>query len=337
MGTGGLDLPLAYQLAKKLAPIYVVSGDEPLQVGECCDAIRQSAKQNGYTERHVLNVDKSFDWGSFLEVSNSMSLFAENQLIELRMPNNKPGDKGTAAILDSILLIVCGKLDKQIQRSKWFQHCDAAGIFIAVWPVDIQHLPTWIQKRAASKSLRLSKTAVQYIVERVEGNMLAAAQEIDKLYLLYGENIVEDEAVLEAVSDSARYDIYGLVDVALSGNVYRATRVFEGLRAESVEPVLLIWVFTREIRSLLPMASAIESGMRVEQVVAKSSVWPKRKAIVSQGLKRHTTHSWQALLQQSSKIDLIIKGLKKGDVWDELLQLILGVAGVPLFGASRYN
>jgi len=337
------DLPS--QLTKKLAPIYVISGDEPLQVGECCDAIRQCAKRNGYSERHVLNVDKSFDWGNFLAISNSMSLFAENQLIELRMPNNKPGEKGTAAILeyvkklpeDTILLIVCSKLDKQTQRSKWFQQCETAGIFVAVWPVDIQHLPAWIQKRASSKSLRLSKTAVQYIVERVEGNMLAAAQEIDKLYLLYGEILVEDEAVLEAVSDSARYDIYGLVDEALSGNVYRATRVFDGLRAESVEPVLLVWVFAREIRSLLPMASAIESGMRIEQVVAKSPVWPKRKTLVSQGLKRHTTHSWQALLQQSSKIDLIIKGLKPGNVWDELLQLILGVAGVPLFGASRYN
>ena len=336
---------LTKHLAKKPAPIYIVSGDEPLQVGECCDAIRQCARENGYSERRVLNVDKNFDWGSFLAVSNSMSLFAERQLIELRMPASKPGDKGTEALLeyveklpeDSMLLVICSKLDKQSQRSKWFQQCEAAGVFIAVWPVELQQLPAWIHKRAANKSLNLSKTAINYIVERVEGNMLAAAQELDKLHLLFGNNAVDDEAVYEAVSDSARYDIYGLVDVALSGNIDRTTRMIEGLRAESVEPVLLVWVFSREIRSLLPLANAVENGMRVEQVVAKSSVWPKRKALVSQALQRHSSNAWQIMLQQCSKIDLTIKGLSKGDVWDELLQLILGVAGVPLFAASRYN
>ena len=161
--------------------------------------------------------------------------------------------------------------------------------------------------------------------------MLAAAQEIDKLHLLYGTTEIDDQAVLEAVSDSARYDVYGLVDAALSGDIKRVERMLLGLRAEGVEPVLIVWALAREIRSILPMASTVERGTRAEQAVAQSHVWPKRKPLVIAGLKRHNLQSWQDLLQHAGKIDRIIKGLMAGNVWDELLQLALGVAGVHLF------
>ncbi|WP_455220444.1 DNA polymerase III subunit delta [Kaarinaea lacus] len=330
------------KLTQRLAPVYIVAGDEPLQSGEACDAIRAAAKQENFTERHVLHVEKGFDWDNFLTISNSLSLFAERQLIELRMPGGKPGDKGAAALIeyaqnppaDSILLIVTAKLDKSSQRSKWFSQLEKTGVFIAVWPIETRQLPGWIQQRARTKAMKLTPAAVQLIVDRVEGNMLAAAQELDKLYLLYGSSQIDEQAVLEAVSDSARYDIYSLVDIALSGDVKRIPRMLDGLRGEGVDPVLLNWALARELRSMHSLSLSVSRGLRVEQVVAQAGVWQKRKSIVTAGLKRHVTTSWQEMLLQANKIDRIIKGLAAGNVWDELLQLAMGIAGVSLFTKS---
>ncbi|MGD8566562.1 MAG: DNA polymerase III subunit delta [Gammaproteobacteria bacterium] len=330
---------LKNHLSGNLAPVYVVSGDEPLQQGEACDAIRAAARQQNFTERNVFHVEKGFDWDSFLAMGNSLSLFADRQLIELRMPNGKPGDKGSKALLeyaqnpspDSILLVITGKLDKQTQRSKWFTQLESAGVFIAVWPIATRQLAGWTQQRARSRGMKLTPAAVQVIVDRVEGNMLAAAQEIDKLQLLFGSSEIDEHAVMEAVSDSARYDIYGLVDVALSGDVNRVTRMVDGLRAEGVEPILASWALAREIRALYHMSLAVARGSRPEQAVAQARVWPQRKAFVTQALKRHNVASWQAMLQHAAKIDRIIKGLAAGNVWDELLQLSLGMAGIALF------
>ena len=330
---------LQSHLAQRLAPVYIVAGDEPLQLGEACDAIRAEARQQGFTERHVLHVERGFDWDNFLAISNSLSLFADRQLIELRMPGGKPGDKGSKALVefaqspspDTVLILSTGKLDKQTQRSKWFSQLEKVGAFITVWPVETKQLAGWVQQRVRAKGMKLTSAAVQLIVERVEGNMLAAAQEIDKLYLLYGASEIDEQAVLDAVSDSARYDVYNLVDVALSGDSKRVTRMIDGLRAEGAEPVLLIWALARELRTMYAMAMKVSQGIRVEQVVAQAGVWPKRKPVVTAGLKRNKLASWQDMLQHANKIDRIIKGLSAGDVWDELLQLALGIAGVSLF------
>ena len=331
---------LQTNLAQRLAPLYIIAGDEPLQLGEACDAVRAAAKQQGFTERHVLHAERGFDWDSFLAISNSLSLFADRQLIELRMPGGKPGDRGAKALLeyaqnpapDSVLVLVTGKLDKQTQRSKWFSQLEKIGVFVAVWPVEARQLAGWIQQRVRSKGMKLTPTAVQLIVERVEGNMLAAAQEIDKLYLLCGSTEIDEQSVLDAVSDSARYDVYNLVDVALSGDVKRVTRMIDGLRAEGVEAILITWALAREIRAMYTMAMKVRQGVRAEQVVAaQASVWPKRKPLVTTGLKRHSAESWQDMLQHANRIDRIIKGLSVGNVWDELLQLTLGMAGVRLF------
>ena len=330
---------LQTHLAQRLAPVYVVGGDEPLQLGEACDAIRTAARQQGFTERHVLHAERGFDWDSFFAVSNSLSLFADRQLIKLRMPGGKPGDKGAKALVeyaqnpspDTVLILSTGKLDKQSQRSKWFSHLEKVGVFVQVWPVETKQLAGWIMQRVRAKGMKLNPTAVQLIVDRVEGNMLAAAQEIDKLYLLFGATEIDEQAVIDAVSDSARYDVYSLVDVALSGDGKRVMRMTDGLRAEGVEPVLLTWALAREIRTMYTMAMKVSQGMRAEQVVAQAGVWPKRKSVVTAGLKRHRLASWQDMLQHANRIDRIIKGLSAGNVWDELLQLALDIAGVRLF------
>lgn len=330
---------LGSALSQQLRAIYVVSGDEPLQLNEACDEIRAAAKSQGYTERHVLYVDKNFDWEQFLAISNSMSLFAERQLIELRMPGSKPGDKGARVLAeyaenpspDSVVMIVSGKIEKQAQRSKWFTQVEKNAVFVQVWPIELSQLAGWIQRRARSKGMKLTPSAVQFMVERVEGNMLAASQELDKLYLLHGKVEIDDHAVAEAVSDSARYDLFGFVDTTLSGDTKRVARVLQGLRGEGVEPVLVIWALTRELRSLIPLAASVANGMRPEQAVAQPSIWPKRKPLVLAALKRHTVSDLQQILRQASKIDRIIKGLSAGNVWDELLQLSLALAGVKLF------
>ncbi|WP_455375365.1 DNA polymerase III subunit delta [Kaarinaea lacus] len=326
-------------LARQLHAMYIVSGDEPLQQNEVCDAIRAAAKKQNYTERHVLNVDKGFDWEQFLAISNSMSLFADRQLIELRMPTGKPGDVGTKVLTeyaenpspDCVVVLICGKIEKQTQKTKWFTQLEGNAVFIQIWPIEVGQLSGWIQNRARSKGMKLTPAAVQFMVDSLEGNMLAASQELDKLFLLYGDTEIDDDAVIDAVSDSARYDLFGLVDTSLSGDAKRVARMMHGLRGEGVEPVLVTWALSREIRSLIPMAVSVSSGKRPEQVVSHPSVWAKRKPLVAAALKRHSATNLQHMLQHAAKIDRIIKGLSAGNVWDELLQLALSLAGVQLF------
>jgi len=328
-------------LTQKLHAIYFVSGDEPLQQNEVCDAIRAAARQQNYTERHVLHVDKNFDWEQFLALSNSMSLFADRQLIELRMASAKPGDKGAKVLEeyaaspspDCIVLITSGKIEKQAQKAKWFTQLEKTAVFIQIWPVEVNQLSGWIQRRARSKGMKLTPTAVQFMVDRVEGNLLAASQELDKLYLLYGNSEIDDNAVIDAVSDSARYDLFGFADACLSGDSRRVVRMIQGLQGEGVEPVLVNWALSREIRGLIPLAISVANGQRPEQVVSHPSVWPKRKPLVAAALKRHSVANLQHMLQHDAKIDRIIKGLSAGNVWDELLQLALGLAGVTMFPA----
>jgi len=341
------DLPSQLTAASNNAmlPIYIVGGDEPLQVGEACHAIRHQAHAQGYNERHVLHVDKSFDWQSFYAISNSYSLFSDRQLIELRIPTAKPGDKGAKALVqyaqnppeDSLLLVILGKVDQQTQRSKWFSALDKQGCFVPIWPVEAGRLPAWVNQRMRNKGMQPTPAAVQLLVDRVEGNLLAAAQEIDKLFLLFGDKSIDEQAVIESVADSARFDIYSLVDVALLGDVNRVTRMMDGLKAEGAETVLTLWALTREIRAMHAMALKVAAGSRVEQVVAQGRVWAKRKQAVTDGLKRHKPQNWELMLQQSCRTDRIIKGVSSGNVWNELLQLTLMMAGIRLFKTSAVS
>lgn len=330
---------LSPQLQHGLLPVYIISGDEPLQLGEACDAVRQQARQQGFSEREVMHVEKGFDWEQFLAASNSLSLFAEQRLMELRLPTGKPGDKGSKALQeyarnpapDTVLLLICGKIEKAAQNSKWYKALDKVGAGVQVWPVEAKMLPQWIKRRMQAKGLQPTVEAVDLLAERVEGNLLAAAQEIEKLLLLYGKGPIDFDAMADSVADNARYDIYALVDAALSGDSKRVVRMLMGLQAEGAETVLLLWALSREIRTLQAMAKQLETGERLEQVMAKARVWPKRKPWVTAGLRRHKSGVWMRLLQKAAAVDLIIKGRKTGNVWDELLQLALDIAGVRLF------
>jgi DNA polymerase-3 subunit delta len=331
---------LEAQLKQGLLPIYFLSGDEPLQLGEAADAVRRHAREQGYTEREVLDVDKSFEWNTLLAESQSMSLFAERKIIDLRLPSGKPGKEGGAALLeyaqrppeDTVLLVTSGKIDKRSQSAKWFQAMDKAGATLQVWPVEVADMPNWLDRRLRSRGLQPDKEAVRLIAERVEGNLLAAAQEVEKLLLLQGEGPLSAEQAEAAVSDSARFDVFGLVDAALAADVPRLTRMLDGLRGEGVEPILVLWALSREIRSLADMAGQLQAGKAMDAVLARA--WGKRKGPVRAGLQRHNQARWQQMLRRAARLDRVIKGAAAGNAWDELLQLTLLMAGVQLFRSA---
>ena len=326
---------LSSHFKQGLAPIYIVSGDETLLVQEACDVIRAQMRVNDFNSREILNVDKSFDWSQLLMLSNSLSLFAERKLIELRIPTGKPGDAGRKALAeyvanppeDTVLLIVMGKLDKSALNTKWFKALEVAGVFIQIWPVEAKQLPGWIMQRVNKKGMKLGHDAIQVLAERVEGNLLAAMQELEKLFLLYGIENISVEQVNQAVADSARFNVFGLVDSALEGDSARTVRILNGLRSEGVEPVLILWALSREIRGLVGMADDIRSGIGMDQAMRQHGIWQKRQVLVQYGLKRFNAGQWQRLLAFTGRIDRTCKGMMAGNVWDELLQLVVLMTG----------
>jgi DNA polymerase-3 subunit delta len=326
---------LTAHLQRSLAPVYFIHGDETLLVNECADAVRAAARSQGYNERQVFSAEAGFDWNSLLAASDSLSLFAERRILELRLPSGKPGKEGTQILRDyaerpapdTLLLIISGKLESAARRGKWVLALEQAGVAIAVWPVEAAQLPAWIDRRMRAHGMRASRDALQLIAERVEGNLLAAAQEIEKLYLLHGAAELDVDGVAELVADSARYDVFGLVDAALAGDAAHALRILAGLRAEGVDPVLVLWALAREIRTLAQMTRELQ-GSGLAQVLAAYRVWDKRKPLLSAALQRIRGRQWWQLLQRCARLDRVVKGRAAGSAWDELLQLILSLAGV---------
>ena len=330
-------------LSRNLLPIYMVTGDEPLLVQEACDAIRAAARQAGCAEREVHHVEKGFDWQGFLQSGDAMSLFSDRKLIELRLPTGKPGDAGSKAFVayadrpseDDILLIQSGKVEAASRKTKWYKALDKAGAIIPVWPVDIKQMPGWAMRRMKEKGLQPTQEAVALLVERVEGNLLACTQEIEKLLLSRGAGPIDVDAVASGVADSSRFDIFKLVDGALAGDAARTSRIVYGLKGEGIEPVLVLWALSREIRTMASMAFELRQGSNIGQVLAKYRVWDNRKPLIQSGLKCHSLTEWQAMLQQAGAIDAMVKGRKTGNVWDELLELSLWLGGMRLHAGSR--
>ena len=330
---------LGKHLQGSLAPVYVVSGDEHLLCQEACDAIRAACRQQAFSERQVLSVESGFDWGQLLEAGANLSLFAEKRLLELRIPNGKPGDKGAAALLhylarpaeDTVLLISLPKLDGSTQKTKWAKALiDGKDVqFLQVWPVDAAQLPQWIRQRLAQAGLAADQEAVELIAARIEGNLLAAAQEIEKLKLLAEDGRVTADTVQAAVADSARYDVFGLIDAALQGHPEHSLRMLEGLRGEGIEAPVILWALARELRLLANIAQQYAQGVPLERAFsqARPPVWDKRRPLVSKALQRHDVAGWQRLLMAAQLIDEQIKGQAEGDPWIGLSNLCLQLSG----------
>lgn len=323
-------------LQQPLLPIYWVSGDEPFQVDEACRRLRETAVAQGYLEREVQHAERGFDWAQLRQSADSLSLFAERKMIELRLPSGKPGKEGSKVLqdfaanppADTLLLVISGKLDSSAQKSKWFTALERGGAWLAIWPVDRSRLPQWVAQRMKLRDMTASPEALRLLSDRIEGNLLAADQELEKLRLLYGPGKLDLPQVQAAVTDSARFDIFDLVDTALVGDTDRVSRTLFGLRAEGLEPVLVLWALTREIRSLAQMAEQVVGGASPEQAMASLRVWDKRKPLIRKALLRSET-DWEALLATCGSLDRLAKGQQAGRVWDELLELALAMAGKP--------
>lgn len=326
---------LAAHLERELRPLYVLYGDDPLLVLEAADAIRARARASGYTEREVLTVLPQFDWGSLLAAGGNLSLFGDRKLIDLRIPTGKPGKEGSAALQqwcqhlspDNLLLITLPELDWREEKAAWFTTLLNAGVAIKLIAPGLLELPSWIAGRLRRQQQTVDMDGLKFIAERVEGNLLAAHQEIMKLGLLYPAGKLSLEQVREAVLNVARYDIDGLREALLAGDVGRLTRTLDGLMQEGEAPPLILWAMSEEIRALAGIRTGLDTGRPIDLLLKEAKVWGPRAVPVKKAVQRLTTTVLETALREAGQIDRITKGAARGDIRDAFLRLGLHLCG----------
>lgn len=326
------QLPQA--LKTKLAPLYWISGDEPLLVQETKNLIKNSALKNGHSDVQKYTITTHFDWNVLIFDSQNLSLFGDKKLIEIQLDSQKIDDDGKKflsehsrrADKDSIVLITSDKLDSATQRSAWFKTLENNSVIVQVWPIDKDKLPQWIHQRMASVGLSPTAAATRIIAENTEGNLLASSQEIEKLRLLHGEGPINEDQVLAAISDNARYDVFQLIDCIELGQQAKALKTLTSLKEEGQEATLILWTLCRELRSLSQFAKHLEAGCSLQQLFQEHGVWDKRKQSIQSYLKRFDHQSSLKLLQQAQQVDLAIKGLDRIDPWLRLNQLVANMS-----------
>ncbi len=317
-----------------LLPIYLISGDEPLQLLESSDQIRHAARENGYEERVVLEVDKTFNWNSLLDESAALSLFASQKIMELKMGTHKPGRDGGKTLTEyaenipegNLLLITCGKLDKSAQNTKWFKSLDKHGATVLVWPIEASQLPSWILQRVKSLGKTIDKNTAEFIAARVEGNLMAASQEISKLCLLVESKQIELDDVLNSVVDSSRYDVFSLMEAAYLGDLNRLSRMLQGLKSEGLDPMAIYGALMWEFRRLCSMAYQFQQTGNLEQIFSAYRIWNNgRKQAIQKVLRRHNLARLHELLIDVIKIDRLIKSSDRINAWNALLDLLIQI------------
>jgi DNA polymerase-3 subunit delta len=326
---------LQSHLSKELLPVYVISGDEPLLAQESADAVRLAARNKGFSGREVFHGEGKFDWSQLHNEANALSLFAEKKIIEIRISNGKPGDKGSKALCelcanpspDNLLLVILPKLERSAQNSKWVKALEAVGAHIQVWPITGDQLPRWIKQRLLESNITANQQAVEILAERVEGNLLAAVQEIEKLKLLAIEGKVDAIMMSSVVADSARYNLFEFVDKVLAGDAQSAARSLRGLHSEGTDAIPLLWAITRELRILIKASEQISRGENRDWALKNAGVWEKRLPLFRTAIQRCSAAHLRILLYQAGAIDRGIKGMRKADIWDELTTLVLSLAG----------
>jgi DNA polymerase-3 subunit delta len=330
-------LRLSEHLARSLAPVYLVIGEEPLLAQEACDAIRAAARAAGYTDRSVHDAGAGADWDRLFSDSQALSLFATRRLIEIRLPTGKAGADGAevltglaqAAPPDTVILITAPKIEKSARDAAWVDAVGTKGAIVTARALSPRDLPGWIATRAKAGGLRLTADAVERLVYHTEGNLLACAQELEKLSLLYDSGTEISESDLDGVlADNARFTVYRLVDAALNAEHANAARMLAALRAEGFEPVLVSWALTRELRSLADASLAMAAGASAGDALRSAKVWSSRQPLVAKALKRFKPTGWLALLASAAHIDRVIKGRAPGDTWLEIERLVLRLSGM---------
>ena len=325
---------LATHLERELKAVYVVYGDEPLLVIEAADAIRAAARRGGFDERTVLTALPGFNWVELHHAAGNMSLFGGRTLIDLRIPTGKPGREGGAAIQDycahpspdALLLVTLPGLDWSDEKAAWLKALTDAGVAVKLIPPNLAQLPAWIAGRLRRQQQEADGDALRFIAERVEGNLLAAHQEILKLGLLHPPGKLSLQQIQDAVLNVARYDLDGLREALLTGDVARLTRTLDGLQQEGEAPPLVLWAITEEVRALAQVKAGLRQRQPLDVLLKEARVWGARQALFKRAVQRVDAANANSALAHAALIDRLIKGAAgAGDVWDEFLRLGLRI------------
>ncbi|HEY7985811.1 MAG TPA: DNA polymerase III subunit delta [Methylophilaceae bacterium] len=324
---------LAQHLESPLRALYVVHGDEPLGLMEATDAIRASARKNGYSERESYTVERGFNWQRLQANSQSLSLFSTLKIIEIHIPSGKPGTEGSKALQayvsdlppDTLTLITLPRIEKK-EQGVWYQKLEQAAMMVAVESVEIDRLPAWIGRRLSAQGQQGDTETLEFIANQVEGNLLAAHQEIQKLGLLFPQGRLSIEEVRDAVLNVSRFDAFQLGDAMLAGDASRTAKVLDGLQAEGVQAVALLGLLIWLLRGALKVKTAQAQGADLASAFGQAKIWGERQNVMRQALNRLSLKQLQATLLKAAEIDKINKGLEYGSSWLELSRLCLGVA-----------
>jgi len=333
-------------LKRGLAPLYTVFGAEPLLALEASDRIRAQARDDGYSEREVLTADQHFDWSALRMSGQSQSLFASQRILELRIPGGKPGIEGGKALQNfcaqlpvaTITLICLPEIDWRGQQASWFEALDAAGTTVEALPIKRGELPAWLAGRLKTQDQHADHETLEFIADKVEGNLLAAYQEVQKLALLFPPGKLEFDQARQAVLDVARFDVSDLGELVIAGDAQHLARVLDGLQGEGAAAPLVLWAITEEARALGRLLPLLNAQRPMQQAMREARIWGRsRQNLIQRHAQRFTPAQIEAVLMHAARIDRMIKGLVKGDVWDELLQLGLRFAQAarPAFAKTR--
>ena len=320
---------LESHLRRELAPLYTLHGPEALLALEAADRIREAARKAGATEREVFFAEPGADWNRLGAAASNLSLFASRRLVEIRVPTGKPGTEGSKAIVawcsklpeDATTLIMLPELDWQQQKSSWFGALESAGVMIEAKAVTRDELPDWLAERLSRQGQKASVETLEWLADRVEGNLLAAKQEVEKLALLLPPGEVTLAAIRESVTDVSRFERDTLIDAIHARDSARIARVVESLEAEGEPAPLLLWTLTEEIRLMMALAA----NQRPRRFLP-----PERMSALQKTARAHDAHSFDRELLRAHRIDRMIKGVEQGDPWQEMTDLALGIAGKPL-------
>ena len=331
---------LSNDLSRGLKPCYLISGDEALLSGEAADLIRLEARNQGFEERQIFHADR-VNWDDFLSGAQALSLFADKRLVELRIPNSKPGAEGSRALVqfvgsipeDMLLLVITGKLDRNQQKSKWVRTLENSGGHIQVWPVDQKYMPDWLAQRLRAKGIQAEREAVNILAERVAGNLLAAQQEVEKLALLTSGHL-DAKTMADMVVGSARYDVFNLADHCLAGNAREAITNLQGLREEGTEATLVLWALTKEVRQLVQIKDACANGQSLTAAIRSAGVWQKRQPLFHGAARRTDLEQVAELLKLCKLCDRAIKSNFHGAPWLKMKSLVMGLSGRPAVPVS---
>ena len=327
---------LSAGLARGLRSAYLVTGSEPLLIAEACDAVRAAARAQGYADREVHFLERGFDWNALLADAANLSLFASRRLIELRIGPTPDAEaqKALAGLAaqppEDTVLLVSGELERKTLATQWVRAFEQHGVVVVAQAVERPALPGWIRERLGRKGVRIEPAAAELLADRVEGNLLAAQQEIERIALLMPGAELDAGSVAELVADSARYDVFELAAAAFSGQPQRALRILAGLRAEGREPPLVLWALLNDLRGLSRVAQRLERERSVDDVCRSEQIWSNRQGPIKAALRRLSRSDIESLLVAAAAADRVAKGSLRGDPWVALEGLVARIAGVRL-------